>query len=664
MSIHESTLLPLIVFLPLLGAFINGVFGRRFPKGLVTAIGTTTVGVSFALTIYAWLALRAHIGAGEADPAIRSFLWPWIDSGSLRVNFAFSMDRLSAVMALVVTGVGFLIHIFSVGYMHADEAYHRYFSYINLFMFSMLVLVLGDNMVLMFMGWEGVGLCSYLLIGFWFTDDQKAQAGQKAFVVNRVGDFGFLLGMFLLIFYMDGTTDFGLLKTAFSEPLAAVGGTPLRDPVTITLICLLLFVGATGKSAQIPLYVWLPDAMAGPTPVSALIHAATMVTAGVYMIARLHFVYVLSPVAMATVAVVGALTAIVAASIGLLQRDIKKVLAYSTVSQLGYMFLAVGSGAFAAGVFHLMTHAFFKALLFLGSGAVIHAMHHEQDIFKMGNLRKILPVTHWTFLIGTMAIAGVPFLAGFWSKEAILHGAAGLQYTAEASLLDPFGLGAGSPIPPWLYQTLAAVGLLAAAFTAFYMFRLYFLTFWGEYRGDQRAWDHPHRPGWSMRIPLIVLAVMSVAGGYIPIEQWLAPTLEKAGHFYVTHHTTLGDLLLYLSLAVAGTGIALAWFLYQGPGRGAPARLKAGLQPVYNLVYNKYFVDEMYHVLIVRPLQVIAQVSFKVVDRLIIDILFVNGSAQIVALTGRLVRFFQNGDVQRYAAAIVVGVAVLFYFIR
>ena len=664
MIIHESWLLPLIVFLPLVGAFINGVFGRRFPKGLVTAIGTTTVGLSLAFTVYAWLALRSHIAGGEEEASIRSMLWPWIDSGSLRVNFAFMMDRLSAVMALVVTGVGFLIHVFSVGYMHDDEAYHRYFAYINLFMFSMLTLILGDNMVLMFMGWEGVGLCSYLLIGFWFTDDQKAQAGQKAFVVNRIGDFGFLLGMFLIIFYMDGTTDFGLLKGAFSEQMAGVGGTPLRDPVTITLICLLLFVGATGKSAQIPLYVWLPDAMAGPTPVSALIHAATMVTAGVYMITRLHFLFVLSPVAMAVIATVGAATALFAASIGLLQRDIKKVLAYSTVSQLGYMFLAVGVGAFSAGVFHLMTHAFFKALLFLGSGAVIHAMHHEQDIFKMGGLRKKLPVTHWTFLIGTMAISGVPGLAGFFSKEAILHGAAGHQYTTEPSLLDPFGLGAGSPIPAGLYQVLAIVGLIAAAFTAFYMFRLYFLTFWGEYRGEQAAWDHPHVPGWSMRVPLMVLAVLSIVGGYIPIEHWLEPSLEKAHHFYEVHHTTLAGLLLYLSLAVAGTGIVLAWFLYQGPGRSIPARLRSSLQPLYNLVYNKYFVDEIYHVLVVRPLQVIAQVTFKVVDRLVIDIVLVNGAAQTVALTGRLLRFFQNGDVQRYAAAIVVGLAVLLYFIR
>ena len=664
MTINESTLLPLIVFLPLAGAIINGLLGKKLPKSVVTAVGCTTVGLSFAFTVYAWLALRAHIAAGEENPAIESFLWPWIDSGVIRVNFSYMMDRLSVVMALVVTGVGFLIHIFSIGYMHDDEAYHRYFSYINLFMFSMLTLVLGSNMVLMFMGWEGVGLCSYLLIGFWFNDDQKAQAGQKAFVVNRIGDFGFILGIFLIIFYMDGTTEFRLMEYAFSEPMAALGGTPLRDPVTITLICLLLFVGATGKSAQLPLYVWLPDAMAGPTPVSALIHAATMVTAGVYMIARLNFLFVLSPVAMAVVATVGALTAIFAASIGLLQRDIKKVLAYSTVSQLGYMFLAVGSGAFAAGIFHLMTHAFFKALLFLGSGAVIHALHGEQDIFKMGNLRKALPVTHWTFLAGTMAIAGVPFLAGFFSKEAILHGAAGLQYTTEASLLAPFNLPATSAVPPWLYPTLAVIGLAAAAMTAFYMFRLYFVTFWGEFRDTEENWNRIHAPGLSMRIPLIALAIGSVFGGYIGIEPWLAPMLEKAEHFYVVHHTALGGMLLYLSIGVASLGIGLAWYLYQGPGRSLPSKLKAGLKPAYHLVFNKYFVDEIYHVLVVRPLQVLAQISFKAIDRLVIDIILVNGSAQVVGLTGRLVRFLQNGDVQRYATAIVLGLALLLYFMR
>ena len=416
MTLSASQLLPLIVLLPLVGAAVNGFIGHKLPRGWVFGIGVGSVAIAFILALRAFLALHAVAHENHNDPVLSTTVWTWITSGFLSVDVAFYLDPLSSVMLLIVTGVGLLIHIYSTGYMKDDPSVARYFSYLNLFMFSMLVLILGKNLLMLFVGWEGVGLCSYLLIGFWFTDDQKAQAGQKAFVVNRVGDFGFIIGLILLLYYTQGTTDYDILKWHFGR--GAYG--PFPDPKTLFAACLLMFVGACGKSAQIPLYIWLPDAMAGPTPVSALIHAATMVTAGVYMIARMSFMYTLSPDAMEVVACVGAATAIVAALVALSQRDIKKVLAYSTVSQLGYMILAVGVGAYVAGIFHLMTHAFFKALLFLGAGSVIHGMSGEQDIFKMGGLKKKMPITRMTFLIGTLAIAGVPLLSGFFSKDEIL----------------------------------------------------------------------------------------------------------------------------------------------------------------------------------------------------------------------------------------------------
>ncbi|NUN14847.1 MAG: NADH-quinone oxidoreductase subunit L [Myxococcales bacterium] len=654
-----ESLLGIIVFLPLLGAVINGLAGKKLGKGVVTFVGCATVGVAFVAALFAWL----HLKSGQQP--FHWLAWNWIDAGSLHVNLEYYFDHLSALMTLVVTGVGFLIHVFSVGYMGEDKSYYRYFAYLNLFMFSMLNLVLGSNMVVMFLGWEGVGLCSYLLIGFWFDDDLKAQAGQKAFIVNRIGDFGFLIGMFLLLFYADGTVDYLQLQSLFSDQAREVGTLPLRDSLTITAICLCLFVGACGKSAQIPLYVWLPDAMAGPTPVSALIHAATMVTAGVYMITRLNFLFMLSPIAMATIATVGALTAIFAATIGIVQRDIKKVLAYSTVSQLGYMFLGVGVGAFGASVFHLMTHAFFKALLFLGSGAVIHAMHGEQDIFKMGNLRKLLPITHITFLIGTIAIAGVPGFAGFFSKEAILHGSAGLGLTTDVALTGPWGLSEYAGVFAGWFQVLTVVGLVAALCTAFYMFRLYFVTFWTDYRGDRHSWDHPHKPGFAMEIPLMVLAVLSIVGGYFPVSDWLAPILSRPAQLLVENHdSALSHMLMPISITVACIGIVAAWFLYVGPGRRLPSLFASRLSWLHTVVFNKYFVDELYHGMIVRPVQVVAQALFLVVDRVVIDGIGVRGAPWVVAMTGRMIRFVQNGEVQRYAVAMVVGLAVLVYFLK
>jgi len=662
MEIQGETLLGWIVLLPLLGAVLNGVLGRRLSKRATSIIGCSSVGIAFVLTILTWLSLRARIDAGLEPAALELTVWNWMDSDLIRVNFALMFDQLSAVMTLIITGVGLMIHIFSIGYMHDDDSYHRYFSYLNLFMFSMLCLVLGSNMIVMFLGWEGVGLCSYLLIGFWFTDDQKAQAGQKAFVVNRIGDLGFLVGTFVLMAYMDGSVDFGTLAAYFSQEAVDGGVQPLRDSTTITLICTCLFVGAMGKSAQIPLYIWLPDAMAGPTPVSALIHAATMVTAGIYMITRLSFLFVLSPTTMALIATVGAATALMAATIGLFQKDIKKVLAYSTVSQLGYMFLAVGVGAFSAGVMHLMTHAFFKALLFLGSGAVIHAMHHEQDTFKMGGLRKVLPVTHWTFLIGTMAIAGVPFLSGFFSKGMILHGAAEHMYTSNTALLAPFGIEQFAGYAGY-FEFLCWVGLLAAMCTAFYMFRLYFLTFWGDFRGDPHNWDHVHTPGLSMRLPLIVLAVLAAFGGYIDLASWLEPVTARAMEFITINESSgLAHNLLALELAVAGLGIFGAWFMYAGPGSGLPEQLmKTPARHLHRVVYNKYYVDEFFHAVVVRPMQLMSHLLHTFVDRFIIDMMMVHCAPWCLMMTGRIGRYVQNGDIQRYAVAIVLGTAALVY---
>ena len=951
MTVSASQLLPFIVLLPLLGAFLNGVFGRRFNKTAIFGIGVGSVAIAFILSLRAYFALEQVAVEQPLDPALRETVWTWAATGLFQFDVAFYLDPLSAVMLLIVTGVGLLIHLYSTGYMADDPSVHRYFSYLNLFMFSMLVLILGKNLFMLFVGWEGVGVCSYLLIGFWFTDDQKAQAGQKAFVVNRIGDFGFLVGLGLLIYHARGTTDYDVLKWLFTQGQNG----PFYDQFTLVMTCVLLFVGAAGKSAQIPLYVWLPDAMAGPTPVSALIHAATMVTAGVYMMTRLSFMYTLAPLAMDIIAVVGALTALAAALMALTQRDIKKVLAYSTVSQLGYMVLAVGVGAFFAGIFHLMTHAFFKALLFLGSGAVIHAMHHEQDIFKMGGLKKKLPITRWTFLIGTLAIAGVPFLSGFYSKDAILwevrttqrllsvpdravavyedasfgfiggrdgvvlrregdawqsdlvppvkvsaRGTSHLRYPDVRSITavgDSFwavggdvstgtgavyrgrgrgwtlehqvsekgaplnavwgsgpedvwavgdrglvvhyngkewtrvevptvmsltaitgtsatdviagggggtllrwdgkawavesGIGTGTivslmnaggtlvgatergdlmkrgaagwekavakapgvqslairsvalddqgklwlagrgslqgadqtiavalhgawggdfqlhtgppgilftgvvagasgptltadnrqiyrletqgettafvprsgvPSKPWFHQLLWILATISAGLTAFYMFRLYFITFEGETRADPEVWAHCHENPPNMTIPLIILAVLSVVGGWwgSDLQAWFGPVLATADARLQAepHHT----LMAYVPTAVGILGIGLA-FAFYGRVSTRPAELAASFPRLYALLNNKFYVDELYHLIVVTPFRWVARLLHEVIDRLAVDGLLVHGSASIWKVLGRALRPLHAGNVQNYAVAVAVGLAVLIWLV-
>jgi len=645
---HPSELLPLIVLLPLIGAFINGFFGKNFSKGTVALIGVGAVTASFGLSVAAVVQLA---GMPKED-FLFADLWRWFSSGELTVELSFLLDHLSTIMLLVVTGVGSLIHVFSIGYMRTDSSFHRYFAYLNLFMFSMLLLILGKNLLVLFVGWEGVGLCSYLLIGFWFTDMQKAEAGQKAFITNRIGDLAFLIGTFILLFYSYGSLDF-IGADGVSGLQATAANMNEHAPGMITLVALLFFVGATGKSAQIPLYVWLPDAMAGPTPVSALIHAATMVTAGVYMMARLNFMFALSGTAMTVIAVVGAVTALMAASIGLVQNDIKKVLAYSTVSQIGFMVLAVGVGGFVGAIFHLMTHAFFKAALFLGSGSVIHALHHEQDIRKMGGLKKKLPVTRWTFLVSCFAIAGIPFFAGFFSKDEILFFAA----TAHRPGEDPL-------------TAVYIVAAIAALFTAFYMFRLYFLTFEGKYRGDHHTWEHAHEER-VMNIPLIVLGFLAVVGGFVGLphflhahllDSWLEPVFGwiyagEHGHalYTVSHEMTTELMLMGVSVAIALVGIFAAWKLYMG--KTLPAAPVHALW--HRILSNKYYVDEFYDLVLIRPLRATARFMHRIVDVKFIDGLFVRGTAKAVSKLGDGLRLLQNGDVQSYVTAIVVGLAAV-----
>jgi NADH-quinone oxidoreductase subunit L len=620
----------LIPALPLVGVLFNLFLGKRAGKGAVSIVAPAVVGAAFAVAAWAFLQLLSL----PAGSALTQTLYPWIHAGSLTVDVAFRLDALSGTMVMIITGVGFLIHVYSVGYMHDDERYARYFTYLNLFTLAMLTLVMGDSLPLLFVGWEGVGVCSYLLIGFWFTDEANAAAGKKAFVVNRIGDAGFLLAVFLIFWNLG--VDNGL---RFDEIAARVHEIP---PHILTAIALLLFVGATGKSAQLPLYVWLPDAMAGPTPVSALIHAATMVTAGVYLIARMSFLYVLAPGALDVVAVVGAATALFAATIGLVQTDIKKVLAYSTVSQLGYMFLAVGVGAFSAGVFHLMTHAFFKGLLFLGSGSVIHGMSGEQDMRKMGGLRTYMPTTYRTFFIGTLAIAGIPGFAGFFSKDLIL---------ASAFAEGHVGL--------WF------VGVLAAGMTAFYMFRLVFLTFYGECRADHETKHHIHESPKTMTIPLVILAVLSVVGGFVSLPMhilwgdsfghFLAPVL--AGH--ATHHMSIPlELgLMATSVSFAASGIALAYLFYVARPE-LPGQLAEGARSVYTVLLNKYYVDEIYEAAIVRPIVQGSRLLWRWFDVAVVDGA-VNGAASFVAGNARIWRRLQTGNVQHYAASLLVGAAVV-----
>ncbi|HKF45056.1 MAG TPA: NADH-quinone oxidoreductase subunit L [Thermoanaerobaculia bacterium] len=636
-----STLFSLwwIPALPLAGFLLCILFGKKLGKSFVSAVGAGSVGLA---TVVAYSRLIPFF-SGDLAPAVER-LSSWITAGSFSADLALRLDPLSAVMTSFVTFVGFLIHVYSIGYMRHDETeagYARYFSYLNLFMFSMLILILGQNFLVMFVGWEGVGLCSYLLIGYYFDREYAAAAGKKAFVVNRIGDFGFLLGMFG-IFTLFGSLD-------FDRVFPAAAADPGRYAPALTVVCLCLFVGAVGKSAQVPLYVWLPDAMAGPTPVSALIHAATMVTAGVYMVTRCNVLFRLAPEAMAVVAVIGGVTAIFAAVIAVAQNDIKKVLAYSTVSQLGYMFLACGVGAYAAGMFHVFTHAFFKACLFLGSGAVIHAMGGEQDMRKMGGLASKLPITFWTFLAATLALAGVPPLAGFFSKDAIL-----------ASVFE-----GGSYI-------LFAIGLLTAGLTAFYMMRLVSLTFAGRFRGTHEQEHHLHEAPASMTLPLVILAALSVVAGFLGLPKVLAengsrfaamlePVLPKLATAEGAAHElshSVEWLLIGASVLVAVAGLLVGWSWY-GRGQGAvPGRIAAAWPGLYALVAEKFRIDELYDVLFVRPFDALCRGLWKVVDVLIIDGVL-NASAFFVELAGDLLRFLQTGNVRNYALSLFLGLVGL-----
>jgi NADH-quinone oxidoreductase subunit L len=615
--VQSVSYLRYIPLFPLIGVLFNIFFGQALGRKAVNIISPGVVLLSFLVSLDAFWNL-------PEGGALVDNVWVWISSGALHVDVALRVDQLSAVMILVVTGVGFLIHVYSTGYMAHDEDVARYFAYLNLFTTSMLLLVLGENLLLLFVGWEGVGLCSYLLIGFWYTDDEKASAGKKAFIVNRVGDAGFLLGIFLLFWTLG---EKGVWTLSFSTIQQHAAALPVD---VVTIICLLLFVGAVGKSAQIPLYVWLPDAMAGPTPVSALIHAATMVTAGIYMVARLHFLYSLSPTALSVVASVGAATAFFAATIGLVQYDIKKVLAYSTVSQLGYMFLALGVGAYTAGVFHLMTHAFFKALLFLGAGSVIHGMSDEQDIRKMGGLKNKMPVTFWTFFIACLAIAGVPGLAGFFSKDLIL----------EEAYASPLG-----SLQLWL------VGTIGAGMTAFYMFRLLFLTFFGENRASHDVQHHIHESPASMTVPLAILAVLSVIGGYFALLHYLSPV------FGAHHEAPVSPLIKYLPTVVGLGGIGLAYVMYVLNPTIAE-NLASSLSALHNLLLNKYYIDELYDAVIVRPVAAISDWLWQVWDMIVIDGT-VNGAGHTVEANGLLLRLWQTGNVQNYALSFLIGAAAI-----
>ncbi len=615
----EFPALGLILLFPALGVLFNLFLGPRMGRHAVNIVGPAVIFAAFAVAVWAFFALLVLPRGG----ALVSTLWPWIEAGRFHVNVGLRLDALSAVMVLVVSGVGALIHLYSAGYMAHDEDVARYFAYMNLFALAMLILVLADNLLLMFVGWEGVGLCSYLLIAFWYTNPQFAYNGRKAFVVNRIGDAGFILGILTIIAALAAHHVWTLEFTGLKANADLIGP-------AATVAGVLLFVGATGKSAQIPLYVWLPDAMVGPTPVSALIHAATMVTAGVYMVARLNFLFALSPAAMNLVATIGAITALFAATIALVQPDIKRVLAYSTVSQLGYMFLAVGSGAFAAGIFHVMTHAFFKGLLFLCAGSVIHALDGEQDMNKMGGLRHLLPITFWTMFIATLAIAAVPPFSGFFSKDLILEAA----YDSGHAWL-------------WL------LGVVTAGFTSFYMFRLIFMTFFGESRVDADKLHHAHESPPGMTIPLIVLAILATVGG-LPAGAFLRFLTPVVGGFRGVVEGNPG-LLSGLAGAASGIGILAAYFFYlRWPG--LPVILAWRLQALHQLLLRKYYIDEIYHFIITRPLFFISSfVLNRAIDEGAIDAA-VNGTGLTVEATGEVVRRIETGNVQHYALVYLLGV--------
>ena len=658
----------LIPLLPLLGALFNLLVGKRVGKNIVTLVACGSVAGSMLLTWKA-AALLFHALPANGHLVDTFFSAPWIKAGDLNLSAGLVLDNLSAVLCLVITGIGLLIHIYSTAYMEHEERYTRFFGYLNLFMGAMLILVLGDSLPVTFIGWEGVGLCSYLLIGFYYEKDAFAYAGRKAFVVNRIGDFGLLLGMFLL-FTCTHTLKYSELGN-HAEALHAMGWVGMPFAFAIGL-CVL--VGAMGKSAQIPLYVWLPDAMAGPTPVSALIHAATMVTAGVYVVARMHVVFELSPVTLAAVAWVGAITALFAATIGFAQRDLKKVLAYSTISQLGFMFVGVGSyvaggtSNYHAGVLHLMTHAFFKAGLFLGAGSVMHAMGGKGDIMGMGGLRKKLPHTHATFLIFCLAIAGIFPFAGFWSKDAILAGAHAASW--------PLGNGAGAAEVFFAHHSghiLYGILLLAAGCTSFYMARLYFLVFWGKFRGTHEEEHHLHESPPAMTVVLWILAIGSIVSGWVGIPDVLLP--EKLEHFgdlmgkwlapVVAAQSRSEGATEFLVMAAIAMGasivaIIIAATMYLDGVNDRAKSLIAKIEPLRKLVFNKYYVDEFYDLVIVRPIRFVAYMLWKVFDNFIIDGL-VNLSAALIGFAGRGIKYLQNGDVQRYVVGVIAGTGIIFY---
>jgi NADH-quinone oxidoreductase subunit L len=650
----------IIIALPLLGAAINGLLGKNFSKPAVNSVGISSIALAF-LSFLELVREYAQLPAGQILEPKTYFTW--ITAGQFKVDFSLQVDQLTIVMLGVVTFVSLLVHIYSTGYMAHEEGYYRFFSYLNLFVFFMLTLVLAANVVLMFVGWEGVGLCSYLLIGFWFLKQSAISAGKKAFITTRIGDFGFTIGI-LLLFWTFNSVDFGaIFKQLVSAPPEAAASTGV-----LTTICLLLFTGAVGKSAQLPLYVWLPDAMEGPTPVSALIHAATMVTAGVYMIARMNPLFSRAPIAMFVVALIGALTAFYAATIGLVQTDIKKVLAYSTVSQLGYMFLGLGVGAYASGVFHLMTHAFFKGLLFLAAGSVIHAMGGDQEMPHMGGLRTKIPITFWTMFIATFAIAGIPGFAGFFSKDEILEAAH-----------------SGPNANIWLWL----LGLIGAGLTAFYMFRLIFLTFFGKPRYDEHK-VHVHESPRSMTIPLIFLTILSTVGGWVaaphlvggteyfdkflhPVFTAYAPNeleqrnlLREAGAPEIrvlhpeelpanpSHASELLNALAGPPVIVALAGLLLAWWFYIKSPQ-TPKKLADSLRAPYTLVLHKYYVDELYNAVIIQPLLWIStNVLWHVVDEGVIDGT-VNGVARVARESGNELREIQSGNARSYATWVVIG---------
>lgn len=623
-------LIPLVPLFPLLGFLVNGFFGKKLSKSLSGSIASIAVLASFIVSVLAFIELN---GSTNKSNVIEVF--SWINAGDLKIPFQFLYDNLSSLFLLIITGIGFLIHVYSTGYMHDDDGFSRFFTYLNLFVFFMLLLVLGNNYLITFVGWEGVGLCSYLLIGFWFKNTAYNNAAKKAFIMNRIGDLGFLLGIFLIYITFGSITYTDIFDKAGSVPTS-----------TITAIALLLFIGAMGKSAQLPLYTWLPDAMAGPTPVSALIHAATMVTAGIFMVVRSNIFYSISDVASETVAIVGGATALFAACIGLLQNDIKKILAYSTVSQLGLMFLGLGVGAYSSAVFHVTTHAFFKALLFLGAGSVIHAMGGEQDIRKMGGLKGKIKITFLTMLIATIAISGIPPFSGFFSKDELL------AHVYEHSK----GL--------WL------VGMLTSILTAFYMFRMLYLTFYGKFRGTHEQEHHLHESPPSMTFPLIILAILSALGGLLGLPEFLhlpnwmhhqiGEVIIMKGKSLITLSHEVELILMILAVLAAASSIFFAYNLYL-KNKVLPVAKESELKGWQRLIYNKFYVDEIYEAIIRKPIDAVSEILYKYVDVAIIDGV-VNGVGSAVKGVGSVVRLAQNGNIGFYIISMVMGIVFIVLF--